>query len=214
MDYATSDATATAESDYTATSGTLTFTAGEISKTVSVPVLNDARDEGAETMKLTLANASGARIADDSATGTIKNSDPMPRAWMLRFDRAVRSQVVDALTGRFDAANASHVTLGGLRFGPEAIRAHSDAPDAARAMGMDDLIRDGSFHLSAGSNGPGSAALSAWGRIAHDRFEADVGGVAHDGAVTSALFGADVEWNEALAGLPPVSPMPAVCATS
>ena len=44
VDYATSDGTAAAGSDYTATSGTLSFAAGETEKTVSVPVLDDAHD--------------------------------------------------------------------------------------------------------------------------------------------------------------------------
>ena len=60
VDYATSDGTATAGSDYTATNGTLSFAAGETEKTVSVPVLDDAHDEGSETLTLTLSNPSGA----------------------------------------------------------------------------------------------------------------------------------------------------------
>ena len=48
---------ATAGSDYTATSGTLSFAAGETEKTVSVPVIDDSHDEGDET--LSLSNASG-----------------------------------------------------------------------------------------------------------------------------------------------------------
>lgn len=39
VDYATQDDTATAGIDYTATSGTLTFTPGQTSKTVTVPIL-------------------------------------------------------------------------------------------------------------------------------------------------------------------------------
>ena len=87
--YATSDGTATADSDYTAASGTLTFAAGETEKTVSVPVLDDAHDEGSETLTLTLSNASGAYLADGTATGTINNTDHMPQAWMVRFGRTV-----------------------------------------------------------------------------------------------------------------------------
>ena len=78
VDYATADGTAIAGEDYTATSGTLTFAAGETSKTVSVPVLDDAYDEGAETLTLTLSNAAGAYIADARATGTIVNTEPRP----------------------------------------------------------------------------------------------------------------------------------------
>ena len=78
VDYATGDGTAEAGSDYTATSGTLTFASGETGKTVSVPVLDDAHDEGSETLTLTLSNPSGAYIEDGEATGTINNTDPMP----------------------------------------------------------------------------------------------------------------------------------------
>ena len=75
VDYATSDGTATAGEDYTATSGTLTFTAGDTTKTISVPITDDAEDDGGETLTLTLNNASGAEIADAEATGTILNTE-------------------------------------------------------------------------------------------------------------------------------------------
>jgi hypothetical protein len=57
VDYATSDGTATAGSDYTATSGTVTFGAGEMSKTFQVPVADDQAFEGDEALNLTLSNA-------------------------------------------------------------------------------------------------------------------------------------------------------------
>ena len=60
VDYATSDGTATAGVDYTATSSTLSFAAGETAqKTITVAVLDDAHDEGTETLTLTLSNARG-----------------------------------------------------------------------------------------------------------------------------------------------------------
>ncbi|OYW60632.1 MAG: hypothetical protein B7Z30_03865 [Rhizobiales bacterium 12-68-15] len=73
--YATSNGTATAGSDYAATSGTLTFAAGETSKTIQVTVNGDTVVEGNETVNLTLSNASGATIATGSAVGTITNDD-------------------------------------------------------------------------------------------------------------------------------------------
>ena len=75
VDYATSDGTATAGEDYTAASGTLTFTAGDTAKTISVPILDDAEDDGGETFMLTLSNASGADLGDAEATGTIRNTE-------------------------------------------------------------------------------------------------------------------------------------------
>ena len=67
--WATADGTATAGADYTAADGTLTFAAGETAMTVTVTVLDDAVDEGEETLTLTLSDASGAVLADADATG-------------------------------------------------------------------------------------------------------------------------------------------------
>ncbi len=75
VDYATGDGTATAGEDYTAASGTLTFSIREQTKTVSVPVLDDAGAEDGETFTLTLSNASNGYIEDGTATGTIHDDD-------------------------------------------------------------------------------------------------------------------------------------------
>ena len=130
VDYATSNGTATAGSDYTATSDTLTFAPGDVSKTVSVPILDDGHDDGEETLTLTLSNASGARIADGTATGTIVNSDPIPQAWLARFGRTVSGQVLDAVEERLRASRTDgvSVSLAGQTIG---LTAQPDAqPDA------------------------------------------------------------------------------------
>ncbi len=104
--YATADGTATAGEDYAGTSGTLAFEAGVTERTVSVPVLDDAHDEGTETLTLTLSDPAPAghvRIADGTATGTIANTDPVPRAWTVRFGRTVAEQAVDAVRDRLGA---------------------------------------------------------------------------------------------------------------
>ena len=75
LDYATADGTATAGFDYTATSGTLTFAAGDTQKTIQVPTIVDAVDDDGETFTLTLSGASGARLADGHAIGAIWNSE-------------------------------------------------------------------------------------------------------------------------------------------
>jgi Zn-dependent metalloprotease len=75
VNYATADGTALAGSDYTTTTGTLTFAAGEIVKFVNVPVLGDAVVEPNETFTLNLSSPSGAPIVDGTAIGTIFNDD-------------------------------------------------------------------------------------------------------------------------------------------
>ena len=77
VDYATSDGSATAGSDYTATSGTLTFTTGQTSKTIPVTLIDDALNEADETFTVTLSNATVA-LTDATATGTIFDDDPEP----------------------------------------------------------------------------------------------------------------------------------------
>ena len=64
MEYTTQDGTATADSDYTAKTGTLTFAVGQRSKTVRVNLLSDSDDEDDETFELVLSNPSGARIEE------------------------------------------------------------------------------------------------------------------------------------------------------
>ena len=132
VDYATSDGTAKAGADYTAASGTLTFTAGETAKTVAVTVLDDAIDEGEETFTLTLSNPSGATIADGTATGTITNSDPLQKMWLSRFGRTVAGHVVDAVAGRLSGPSpGTQVTLGGQSIGLSGTGGDADAAAAA-----------------------------------------------------------------------------------
>ena len=76
--YATSNGTATAGADYTATSGTVTFAAGVTSQTVAVKVTGDNTVEPNETFTVTLSNPTGATISKATATGTITNDDAAP----------------------------------------------------------------------------------------------------------------------------------------
>ena len=98
--YATRDGSARAGEDYAAASGTLTFEAGETSKTVAVEVLDDAHDESEETFVLALSNVSGARLEDAEATGTIENTDLLPAALLARFGRATAQHVVEHVEAR------------------------------------------------------------------------------------------------------------------
>ena len=76
--YETTDASAASASDYSATSGTLTFNPGETSKTVTVPVTGDSVDEADETLNLMLLSPSNAVLADAQGLGTIVDDDATP----------------------------------------------------------------------------------------------------------------------------------------
>ena len=100
VNYGTSSGTAQAGADYVATAGTLTFAPGETEKTVQVTLIDDAVDEGRETFRFELSEASGAVIADGDATVWVSNGDPVQGAWLGRFGRTVASQIVDAVSAR------------------------------------------------------------------------------------------------------------------
>jgi hypothetical protein len=76
--YSTADGTATTTgNDYQATSGTLTFTAGQTSQTVTVLVNGDRLGEPDETFFVNLDNpTSNASITDAQGVGTILDDEP------------------------------------------------------------------------------------------------------------------------------------------
>ena len=80
VDYATVDGTATAGSDYSETTGTLTFTTGETRRTIRVPLLDDTAEEPDETFLVRLSNPTGATLDDGEATGTIRDDDQANRS--------------------------------------------------------------------------------------------------------------------------------------
>jgi uncharacterized repeat protein (TIGR01451 family) len=74
VDYSTSNGTATSGSDYTANSGTLTFSPGVTTRTVVVPILNDALFENGESFNVNLSNPTNATIVDNLGVGTIRDN--------------------------------------------------------------------------------------------------------------------------------------------
>ncbi|WP_281291209.1 Calx-beta domain-containing protein, partial [Hyella patelloides] len=78
VDFATIDGTATAGEDYQATSGTLTFDPGEISKTIEFAVIGDAISESNEFLTVALSNPSRGVIADGEGVVNIIDDDSAP----------------------------------------------------------------------------------------------------------------------------------------
>jgi hypothetical protein len=72
VSYATADnGSATAGSDYTATSGSLSFAPGVSSQVIAIPILGDTSIELTETFLVNLSNPVGATLINNQATVTI-----------------------------------------------------------------------------------------------------------------------------------------------
>ena len=217
VDYATSDGTATAGHDYTATSGTLTFNPGDAAKSINVALLDDAIDDGGETMTVTLSNASNARIADGTATGTIENSDPLQKAWIARFGRTVASDVVDGITERLESRGAhSQIQIAGRTLQHDG-STWNEAPvedaelvdplegtkpfETNQVMSAHELMLNSSFRLQGAMDETGGPAWGAWGRFSASSFEGEADGVTLSGDVVTGLLGADVGTDTWTAGV-------------
>ena len=111
VQYATADGTATVtDNDYLPASGTLTFAAGETTKSVVVQIVGDTNYEENESFSLVLSNATGdATIVKGSGVGNIINDD------------------LNALTDNFQTVILTHDV-------------HVQPPDEAYAWGDDNLL--------------------------------------------------------------------------
>lgn len=140
VDFRTADGTATAEQDYGAVSGTVTFAPGDVSQTVSISVYGDTVFEPSETFFLLLSNPTNASLNDSSGECTIFNDDPANGvvAKLVAF----RPQT-DPFDWRIHQVGASRqATQGaGIRINNDDDN-HNGTPDRldAQVTGEDDLV--------------------------------------------------------------------------
>ena len=215
--YATADGTATAGSDYVAARGAVRFAAGQTSKTVRVLVLEDSHDDNGETMTLKLSSPFGATLADGTATGTIANTDPLPKAWLARFGRTVANHVVEAVRGRMSSAQgpSRRVSLGGadLKKSPaleitqtspwDELIPEDQRPESFRNLRVREFLLSSSFEVPLAENAsrnPGPR-WTAWGGAARTSFSGQDSDLSIDGDVTTATLGVDRAWDRVLLGL-------------
>lgn len=86
VDYTLQSGTATADTDYSDVTGTLTFEDGEMSKTITINIVDDVMFEGNEALTLSLYNVVGAKLGDIAgATITIVENDAIPAAGIIQF---------------------------------------------------------------------------------------------------------------------------------
>lgn len=79
VNYATANGTATAGVDFAATSGTLNFAHGELSKTIEVTILNDAIYETTKMFEIALSDPTAGTLgAERKASVTLHDDEPVP----------------------------------------------------------------------------------------------------------------------------------------
>ena len=132
----------------------------QIGKRVDTPfvrIIDDSVNDNGETVKVKISNA---RLCDDpsqtvsitraEATGTIRNSDPLPQALMARFGRTAAVHVVEHVEERLAAPR---------EVGVEAqVAGRQLRPGMEREMALDFLRQLGS---SAGMHAPGAGSGGA-----------------------------------------------------
>lgn len=139
VSYSTSNGTATAGFDYTAVSGTLSFGAGEASKTFSIPITNDSSAEADETLIAALSTPTGGAtlVAPTASVLTILDNDPL-----IALDSAT-----DSLSEAAGSATITATRQGGLSLAVGVSYASSDITATA---GSDYTAGSGTLSFSAG----------------------------------------------------------------
>jgi subtilisin-like proprotein convertase family protein len=186
--YTTISGTASAGSDFLATTGVLTIPAGSVSGVISVPIVNDSDVEGCETFELVLSNVTGALLEDNqatlSATGSIEDDDGAggqdpTLAWTL--DGSGSEWFGFSLAnGDFNGDGVSDIAVG-----------------AQAASGWDGRVR--LFYgpdLAATST---LSAVTAGENFGHAVASADVNGDGYDDLIVGAHFYANGETSEGAA---------------
>lgn len=134
VDFATAPGSATAPADFTAASGTLNFAGNTTTQTIEVAVVGDTDVEPDESFTVTLANASGALIADGSATGSIRNDDEPPPPMLSITDATVQEPVSSGLT---EVLARFAVTLDRASTQPVGVRVRTASGSATEGVDFD-----------------------------------------------------------------------------
>ena len=115
--YSTADGTAVAGSDFTATSGTVTFAPGATKAEVSVAVIGDATTESSETFTLVLSAPQGATLAQATAVGTILDDDIAPAGQGVTVAFTVTGQWSTGFGGEIKLTNGGTTPIPGWKLG-------------------------------------------------------------------------------------------------
>ena len=202
VEYTTEDDTATAGTDYTTTSGTLSFSRGNLSQTIDVEILADEVDEGEEQFKVTLSNATNAGVSDGEGIGTIKNDGPMPIGLVARFGRAMATHVVDQVEQRIEAPRgASDYAAFSGQLTPLARQLLDREQPGRRPERNGHELDPLAGGLSFGQQTRGGGVLAFWSRSAQSSFNATEGALRMGGDIRTTMVGADYTKDRTITGV-------------
>ncbi len=140
--YTTTNGSAVAGSDYVVTSGTLSFSPGEVSKQISVSVSGDTTFEENEVFTVTLSAAVGATFADNQGTGTINNDDSQPSITIANVSLNEGNSGTSSAAFAVTLSNASSQT----------ITVNFSTADVSAAAGTDYVAASGSLTFTPGGS--------------------------------------------------------------
>lgn len=107
VNFATANGTATAGTDYTAVSGTLTFAATDVTKPITIVTTDDSNVESDETVLVNLSGATGgATITDSQGIGTISNNDSAPPCSGVSFTITSNGAVMEGANSDFTVSKS------------------------------------------------------------------------------------------------------------
>lgn len=164
IQYATQAGSASAGGDFTPASGSVTFNPGETSKTVSVPIKNDAVYEGAEQFSVKLSAPTNAVLAKETGVATIHDdgTGSVPAGVSPDDDRPRVLSVSDAQT-REGGDLAFHVQVSNSSATPTTLTLKlSGLGDHPATPGVDTLAE---VKVSVGGGEPLPAQVDANGNI-------------------------------------------------
>ena len=151
VDYVTTDGTAIAGQDYTAASGTLNFSAGETSKTIQIPILDDSTTESSETFTVVLRNTTSPETVGAPSTVLVTVQDHSTTLLLTIANVSVVEGASGATTDAVFTINLSAAT-GRSVTGNFATGNFSASGGASCAnQGVDYESRTGTFSFNPGS---------------------------------------------------------------
>jgi sugar lactone lactonase YvrE len=146
VSFATANGTATAGSDYTAVSGTLDFAAGELSKSINVPILNDNLFEGAgETFNVNLSSPTGGALLSSPSTTVVTLQDNESRPAVFTASATVQQSEGDAGLNTF----VINVTLSNPSV--ETVTVDFATSDGTATAGSDYVANSGTLTFAPGA---------------------------------------------------------------